>query len=228
MSSLDIFYESIAPLGEPYFDDGEGRVVFCGDSRSLELPQCDLIVTDPPYGINHASSHGASWQNTTIAGDSDTSVRDEVLNGRSPCASFGTWKTPPISDVRGVLVWDKGPGFGMGDLAFPWKPSWELVFLRGDGWEGTRDEGVLRGPVVVSWESKGRKHPHQKPVWLCAEFMRKQPHAKTILDPFLGSGTTLVAAKQLGRYGVGIEIEERYCETAAQRLRQKTFNWSEA
>ncbi len=205
----------------PYYDEG-GITIYCGDCREIlpGLPKCDLLLTDPPYGINHSSSFGATWQNTTIAGDSDTSVRDEVVEQFNVAAVFGTWKTPPISRVRGVLVWDKGPASGMGDLSFPWKPSWELIYIRGEGWAGRRDEGVLRGPTLITWESKGRFHPHEKPVWLASKLISKFSQAATVLDPFMGSGTTLRAAKDLGLKAIGIEIEERYCEIAANRLRQ--------
>jgi DNA modification methylase len=194
-----------------------------GDCREI-LPDMDCVidavVTDPPYGIAHSSSYGASWQNTQIAGDSDTSDRDAVLSGFENVVSFGSWKTPPIANTKGAVVWDKGPAFGMGDLAFPWKGSWELAYIRGGIWRGSRDEGVLRGPVVVSWESAGRVHPHEKPVWLCAHFIEKTPKASTILDPFMGSGTTGVAAIKLGRKFIGIEIEPKYFDIACRRIEE--------
>ncbi len=183
------------------------------------------MVTDPPYGINHSSSHGATWEGTTIEGDSDTSVRDCVLRPFENVAAFGTWKTPPIERTKGCLVWDKGPAFGMGDLAFPWKGSWELIYVRGSIWRGSRDEGVLRGHIQWSWETRGasmyqegRSHPHQKPVTLCKDLIRKLPENATILDPFMGSGTTGVAAVKLGRRFIGIEIEPRYFEIAVRRI----------
>ena len=215
---------------KPYYDR-DGQTIYLGDCRevlpTLKTWRVDLVLTDPPYGINHASSHGASWEDTIIAGDSDTTVRDEILEMvlDLPCAVFGTWKTQPIANARGCLVWDKGPAFGMGDLSFPWKQSWELIYIRGNRWIGSRDEGVLRGPCVVSWESKGRCHPHQKPAWIITRLMNKQPTAETILDPFMGSGTTLRATKNSGRRGIGIEIDERYCEIAAKRLEQGVLNF---
>jgi hypothetical protein len=106
----------------------------------------------------------------------------------------------------------------MGDLAFPWKPSWELVYIRGEGWSGPREEGVLRGPVVVSWESHGRVHPHQKPPWIAERLIRKLPAALSIIDPFMGSGTTGVACMNLGRKFIGIEIEPRYFDIACKRI----------
>ena len=194
--------------------------LYLGDCLEIlpTLDKVDAVITDPPYGIAHSSSHGASWQNTRIAGDADTSARDAAIEGFDVVAAFGTWKTPPIPNTRGALVWDKGPAFGMGDLSFPWKPSFELIYIRGKGWEGKRDEGVMRGAVIVSWESHGRVHPHQKPDWIAEELMRKLPNAKTILDPFMGSGTTGVACANLGRKFIGIEIEPKYFNIACERI----------
>jgi DNA modification methylase len=196
--------------------------LYLGDCREIlpTLPKVDAVVTDPPYGIIHKPSHGGSWANTRIAGDSDTSVRDEVLADFDNVVAFGSWKTPPIADAKGAVVWDKGPAFGMGDKAFPWKGSWELAYIRGSLWRGRRDEGVLRGPIVVTWESAGRVHPHEKPIWLCAHFIRKAPSAVTILDPFMGSGTTGVAALMLDRKFIGIEIEPRYFDIACRRIEE--------
>jgi DNA modification methylase len=206
----------------------EGVTLYCGDCREI-LPgswQFQAVVTDPPYGINHSSSHGASWQNTRIAGDNDTTLRDEVLRSFPTVAAFGTWKTPPIENARGCLVFDKGPAFGMGDLAFPWKPSFELIYIRGQLWIGPRDEGVLRGHIQVSWETQfkglgdreARSHPHQKPVSLCEALLKKLPSQFPILDPFMGSGTTGVAAVRLGRRFIGIEIEPKYFDIACRRI----------
>lgn len=209
---------------KPYYQHG-GITIFHGDSRSLPAVLAQpfaACVTDPPYGIAHSSSHGASWMNTQIAGDSDTTSRDNVLQaiGDTRALVFGTWKTPPPKGTHTALVWDKGPAFGMGDLSVPWKPSWELVYVIGAGFVGRRSEGVLRNLSGVSWESKGRKHPHEKPIKLLMALIGKCPEG-AILDPFAGSGTCLAAAKQLGRQAVGIEIEERYCEIAAKRLSQE-------
>jgi DNA modification methylase len=202
--------------------------LYLGDCREIlpTLGKVDAVVTDPPYGIAHSSNHGASWERTQIAGDNDTAVRDAVLEGFANVAAFGTWKTPPIREAKGCLVFDKGPAFGMGDLKFPWKGSFELIYVRGAIWRGTRDEGVLRGHVQVSWETQfkglgdreARSHPHQKPVSLCQELIRKLPDDCIILDPFMGSGTTGVAAVKLGRKFIGIEIEERYFDIACRRI----------
>ena len=180
------------------------------------------IITDPPYGISHSSNRGANWAGTQIANDHDTSVRDWVADWARglPCVFFGTWKTPPVKDTNTCVVWSKGPASGMGDLSLPWKPSFELVYIIGRQWEGRRGEGVISGPTMITWESAGRDHPHQKPEWLMAHFIERIPTAKTILDPFMGSGTTGVAAVQMGRDFIGIEREESYFEIACRRIEQ--------
>jgi len=221
------------PEGIDWYYSDDAVAIAHGDCRDIlpTLPKVDLVLTDPPYGIRHSSNHGASWQSTEIAGDWDTTLRDYVLEEMvgTPMFVFSTWKAPlpvQVVDLKGVLVWDKGPAFGMGDLKFPWKNSWEMILVvPGDVniFIGSRDEGVLKGHIQVSWESKGRQHPNQKPESLCRYLINKTT-AQLILDPFIGSGTTLVAAKDLGRKAIGIEIEEKYCEIAARRMSQSVMS----
>jgi DNA modification methylase len=198
----------------------EGVTLWCGDCREIlpKLDKVDAVVTDPPYGISHSSNHGASWQGTVIASDQDTSVRDDVLQHFANVAAFGTWKTPPIAQTKGTLVWDKGPASGMGDLKFPWKGSFELIYIRGNVWEGHRSEGVLKGHIEVTWESKGRCHPHQKPVSLLEAIINKLRPQSHILDPFMGSGSTGVAAINLGCRFQGIEIDPKHFSNACRRI----------
>jgi DNA modification methylase len=207
---------------------GEATLIL-GDCRDVlpTLGKVDAVVTDPPYGIAHSSAPGvnavkgrASWAQTVIANDNDTSARDWVADwvGPRPAVFFGTWKTPPTPTARACVVWDKGPAFGMGDLSLPWKPSFELAYICGEGWSGDRGEGVLRGSVVVSWESRGRLHPHQKPVWLAEHFIERLPFARVVLDPFMGCGTTGVACARLGRKFIGVEVDPGHFATACRRI----------
>ena len=113
----------------------------------------------------------------------------------------------------------------MGDLSMPWKPNWEEIYIGGEGWTGHRGSGVLSVPAPVSWNSSTnapRRHPHEKPVALIMRLLQKAPTG-VVVDPFMGSGTTLRAARDLGRRAIGIEIEERYCEIAVQRLAQQVL-----
>ncbi len=215
---------------KPYYEH-DGITIYHGDCREvlpamLFFPATGVIVMDPPYGINHTSSYGSSWENTRIANDNSTDLRDWLIERLSPCPMvvFGTWKIQKPTQTKQMLVWDKGPAFGMGDLRFPWKNSFEEIYVIGNGFKGKRDEGVLRGAPVVSWESRGRKHPHEKPTWLMAHFIGKSQG--DVLDPCMGTGPTLIAAKDLGRKAIGIEIEERYCEIAAKRLAQGVLEFT--
>jgi DNA modification methylase len=107
----------------------------------------------------------------------------------------------------------------MGDLSFPWKQSFELIFVGGKGWNGFRDEGVLKNHWIVTRASMGRVHPNEKPVSLMSHIIEKAP-GQTILDPFMGSGTTGVAAVKLGRKFIGIEIDPKYYAIAKGRIQQ--------
>ncbi len=212
----------------PYYSD-EFVTIYHGDCRTFDLAAlgADVLVTDPPYGYSHASNRADSaWRDEVIAGDEDTSSRDAILAwwaGR-PALVFGHWKVRTPEGTKAVLVWDKGPASGMGDLSMPWKPNWEEIYVLGSGFAGRRDSGVLRGHGynVVTWATRGRSHPNEKPVGVLRDLIQKSPPG-TVLDPFMGSGSTLVAAKSLGRHAIGIEIEERYCEIAARRCSQEVL-----
>lgn len=216
---------------EPYYQD-EWATIYHGDCRGLltDLPKVDLVLTDPPYGIKYATGYGSSsWGDGSIEGDVDTSVRDAVLhclNGVTKLV-FGTWKVQKPKGVRAVIVWDTKGALGMGDLSIPWKPSYQEIYIMGPThiFTGKRTGDVLRFAPVQSMAKNGRLHPMQKPCGLIKELIQKTT-AGLILDPFMGSGTTLRAAKDLNRHAIGIEIEEQYCEIAAKRLQQEVFDFS--
>ena len=218
---------------KPYYEHG-GITIYNCDCREVlpTLRAVDLVLTDPPYGINYRSGmtgHDGGTALPGIVGDRDTSLRDFVLRSAPRAIVFGTWKTARPSQCRAVLTWDKGSHVGMGDLSLPWKPNSEEIYIIGGGFIGHRGSSVLSIPAPVSWNStaNGRFHPHQKPLDLIAELLLKCPREWVILDPFMGSGTTLVAAKQLGRRAIGIEIEEKYAEIAAKRLEQEMLPFAE-
>lgn len=217
----------------PYYEDAaSGITIYHGDCRDvlpgLATEGIDLVLTDPPYGIGYSSGmtgHHGGTALPGIVGDTDTALRDYVLETVfAPAIVFGSWKTSRPKGCRIVLTWEKGDHVGMGDLALPWKPNTEEIYILGGGFVGHRGSSVLRHPAPVTWNSPahGRAHPHEKPVPLLVALLSKHP-GQRILDPFMGSGTTLRAAKDLGRAAIGIEIDERYCEIAARRLRQSVL-----
>jgi site-specific DNA-methyltransferase (adenine-specific) len=124
----------------------------------------------------------------------------------------------PLFDRTQCIVWDKGVG-GLGN---GWRHSHELIAHGAFGQTVYADE--FRRDVVscATVPSGDRDHPTQKPMELLRTLVRFHPPG-LILDPFMGSGTTLRAAKDLGRRAIGIEIEEKYCEIAVKRLAQEVL-----
>lgn len=216
-----------------YYQD-DHVTLYHGDclTEHREWLDADVLVTDPPYGYNFASNMsdggrlGSSpWKGEAIANDETVEARDDVLAdwGDRPALAFGSWKRPRPEKTRMVLIWDKGLGVGMGDLSIPWRPNWEEIYVLGSGFAGHRGTSILSGHTVVSWASKGRAHPNMKPDTLMRELISKCPPG-TVADPFAGSGSTLIAARNLGRHAIGVELEEKYCEIIAKRLDQGVLN----
>jgi len=186
-------------------------------------PEGGCVVTDPPYGMDYQSGHAtdALWSGRVIQGDKTTALRDAVLAWADglPVLCFGTWKVVRPAATKIVLVWDKGGALGMGDLRLPWKADHEEIYVIGNGFAGERDCGsVLRHPPVQSMAKNGREHPNQKPLSLMHDLIRKTPGL--VRDPFMGSGSTGVAAIQAGRPFIGVEEDRRYFEIACRRIEQ--------
>lgn len=210
----------------PYYSD-EHVTLYHGDCREITAwLDADVLVTDPPYGIGYQSGWKV-WK--PIAGDNDPGVRDHVLNawGGKPALVFGRWDAPRPAATRARLIWDKGNSAGMGDLKMPWGRSDEEIYVLGAGFIGRRGSNVIRSRVQSASDRDRPDHPTPKPVSLMELLIAKCPPG-TISDPFTGSGSTLVAAKLLGRRAIGVEIEEKYCEIAARRLAQDALPFGEA
>lgn len=208
-------------LPEPYYHDEEsGITIYHGDAREILplLPKVDLVLTDPPYGIGehggHCRTRGKAIPNHECLGwDNETpsqEVFDLIFDKSHDQAIFGAnyFSNRNFPPRMGWVYWDKRMG---GDFS-----DGELIFLSLDR--------ALKC-VTVPQTSVDRVHPTQKPTQIVSYIFSRFPDAQTILDPFMGSGTTLVAAKQLGRKAIGIEIEEAYCRIAVERLAQKVMNF---
>ncbi len=214
---------------KPYYDDGV-VTIYHGDCRDV-LPMLreqvfDLVLTDPPYGVSYDSNRVPGRASFGIANDGTRlSLRLyrqvlPLLRATHLCW-FTRWDAwPDVWEilgqwypVRGLLIWDKGHN-GMGDLKH-WGPSYELIASAGAGRiRGGRDGSVLRFPPV---SNSKRRHPNEKPVELL-RYLTEKLGARSLLDPFMGSGSSLVAARQLGIRAIGIELDEPSCETAARRV----------
>jgi DNA modification methylase len=217
---------------KPYYEQ-DGVTIYHGDCAEV-LPhvEADICVTDPPYGIGYVSAWG-STKFGRISGDD--SVRADWLALLMPDTlyCFTRWDVlerwrqaieATGRKVRDALVWDK-QAHGAGDPTRSWAPCYEHVLYASAKplvLAKPRPQNVLRFARVDAGaigKATGNElvHPSQKPVNLLAHIISKHEGA-SVLDPFAGSGSTLVAAQNMGRRSIGIEIEERYCEIAAKRI----------
>ncbi len=206
---------------KPYYDC-DGITIYHGDCREVlpSLGRADLVLTDPPYGVGENAHRIASRTNlaaTTDYGDfswdSEPASDDEITMTMAAAPRAIIWggnyfKVPP---ARGWLVWDKQNSGNFADCELAWTNLKMSVRIFRFTWNGMIRQGEWRSAHV---------HPTQKPRELMSWCLTFAPDATLILDPFMGSGTTLRAAKDCNRRAIGIEIEERYCEIAARRLDQ--------
>jgi len=180
---------------------------------TLPTQSFDLIITDPPYGF------GKDFANDNLKGDAyETWCRRWLKECKRLakqtfifCGYGNLSMWAKIEKPAGIACWYKPGNFaGAGIFQFC---HWEPILVYGKGRIGGPDVykcSITRQPGLDG-------HPSPKPAQLFSEIIVRTK-ANTILDPFLGSGTTLAVAKALGRKAVGIEIEERYCQMALGRL----------
>ena len=215
----------------PYYQD-EAVTIYNADCRKVLpfLERFDLLLTDPPYGIGADGSNPSHNRGNTKRGRQLATCKDYGVSewDRNPPPRWFLDAAQEIADVSVVwggnyyglpggscwLVWDKDNGENMyADCELAWTNMDRAVRKFRWRWSGMLQENM-------GDKKEARVHPTQKPLALIRWCLSLVPDAATVLDPFMGSGTTLVAAKLEGRKAVGIEISEKYCEAAANRLRQ--------
>lgn len=222
----------------PYYEE-DGITIYHGDCREV-LPQfgvVDTVITDPPYGIGEAAaknnsrsksfgskSFGAKnsrqrvipstnygyseWDNQTC----EEGVNLAISMCRQAVIFGGNYYALPPSSCW--LVWDKLNSGDFADCELAWTNLKKAVRIKRHLWNG-----------MLRHDNEPRLgHPTQKPLGVM-EWAIGFTDGDTVCDPFMGIGTTLVAAKNLGRKAIGIEIEERYCEIAAKRLSQRVLEF---
>jgi DNA modification methylase len=211
---------------KPYFEE-DGITIFHGDCREfkLEADTYDVVVCDPPYGLG--VEFGRSGE--TMRGDEGVYLRNWICALGVPKLVFGSPRVDKPAGTRATLIWDKSELTGMGDLGFPWKATHEEIYVIGEGFKSRRRRGsVLRYPLRPAWtnhpDAVSNLHPTEKPFGLMVDLLECCPWSQ-VFDPTCGTGSTLQAAKTLRKLAIGIEIEERYCEIAANRLKQKVFSF---
>jgi site-specific DNA-methyltransferase (adenine-specific) len=198
---------------KPYYDE-DGIAIYLGDCREvLPTVNADVLVTDPPYGL------GDRWQGGSWGSDPMyIEVRNwdqEIFQGLevlvAKFASAIVWggnyyRLPPS---RCWLSWEKSSRMPtMGDFEL----AWTSLDRPAKSWREDRNPDGKR------------YHPTQKPLSLMKWCLGFVPEG-VVLDPFMGSGTTLLASKEIGRTAIGIDVSEKYCEIAAKRLSQRVLQY---
>ena len=202
----------------PYYEE-DGITIYNADCRDVlpQLEPVDLVLTDPPYGIqaNKAKAHSsirdnANWPTGTW--DNERPGKDTfdmfLLKSRAAAIWGGNYFADLLPASSAWLCWRKPEaetGFSLADI--------ELCWTSGD----------FAARCKTYARRDGNLHPTQKPLALMKWAISFFSEAQTILDPFMGSGTTLVAAKALGLKAIGIEISKAYCDIAVERLRQRSL-----
>jgi DNA modification methylase len=220
---------------EPYYKD-DLVTLYHGDCLEVtEWLDADVLVTDPPYGIslsagqmfNTAAGRLEHRRKNVVKNDHDPSVRDKALLlwGQRPAIVFGSWRIQRPESVRQRLIWHKkksSPGISNA----PWFAADEEIYVIGDGFRGKPAQNVYQTNECRQGNNgvvHRIGHPTPKPIGLMEQLIEKCPPG-VIADPFAGSGSTLIAARNLGRRAIGVELEERYCELIAKRLSQQAFD----
>ncbi len=214
---------------KPYFKD-ESVTIYHGDSLEIlpHIPIADLVLTDPPYGIGEAAGKNKSRVSAALPKDYgvdkwddvrvDPALLASVLRGAKHTILFGGNYYTDLLPVNNCwLIWDKENSGDFADAEIAWTSLPGSIRLIRFMWNG-----------MLQKVKQTRYHPTQKPVevmrWCIQQADTKlKARQNFIVDPFMGSGTTLRAAKDLGRSAIGIEREEKYCEIAARRMSQSVL-----
>jgi DNA modification methylase len=228
----------------PYYQD-DLVTIYHGDCRdilpTLKGQSVDLLLTDPPFFMpaTHYQSRvdwQRSWSDTSVLAAFWSVVLDAAiprLRTTGHLLTFCNADSYPVFypemyrrfDYLKSLVWDKGH-VGLGRI---WRNQHELIIAARWNDSTFNEDGMLRSDVLrfKATPPADRSHPVEKPVDLLASLIvPTTTPGGLVLDPFMGSGTALAAAKDLGRRAIGIEGEERYCEIAAQRCSQEVLGLS--
>lgn len=204
-------------LPTPYYD-ADGITIYLGDCRTILplLPKVDLICTDPPYGLGDKLLGGNWGRRIGAAAVWDQKTEDvQHLLSRSEHQIIwgGNYFSLPIS--RCWLGWVKRD-------AVPTVATMDLA------WTSFDAPAKFFDWTIAATNGERNGHPTLKPLqlmrWCIDQSTRMGCPSETICDPYMGSGTTLRAAKDLGRQAIGIEINEAYVKIAVERLRQQVLN----
>ena len=219
----------------PLYYQDDLVTLYHGDClEELAWLEADVLISDPPYGTNDLGNNPRGGYGRrdyvrvtgvegvrTIANDGTTETRDKMLKlwGDKPALVFGSPRLPdPPGKWADRLVWDKKR---LGMNGGPWRYQHESIYVTA----GFVRRNDAASSILTAFPQQA-DHIHAKPLALMETLIESAPEG-IIADPFSGSCSTLVAARNLGRKSIGVELEEQYCELLAKRLSQQAFNFEE-
>lgn len=204
----------------PYYQDAAVQI-FHGDCREIlpQLEPVDLVLTDPPYAVgeNYESHNDSGLRLRLLIQDFLPVVRAKAPTVTLSCGVANVWLYPKPT---WTLCWFNKAGAGSGPWGFT---CWQPLLCYGPDPFLKAGKGRRADFIEHSETSEVNGHPCPKPIGFVSKWIQRTSFGESILDPFMGSGTTLRAAKDLGRKAIGIEIEEKYCEIAARRMSQEVL-----
>lgn len=213
---------------KPYYGPHAGITIYHGDCRVL-LPmlEFDVLLSDPPYGISHPTDYAHRGRSNLAAcsnfmpvyGDADPFDPMHLMTPAATILWGANYYADKLSPVSGWLVWNKERPHELDQATceLAWTNCVKGARVFNHLWNGMMRASENDGPLT---------HPTQKPVALMKWCLSlRWVREGLVCDPYMGTGSTLKAAKDLNRRAIGIEIEERYCEIAAKRLSQEVLQF---
>lgn len=214
---------------KPYYQD-DYCTIYNGDCREIlpDLPSVDLVLTDPPYGLGERWQ-GGTWGANPIYAEArkwDLLIPEEdlwnIIKKGTNSIIWGGNYYPSMLPCRGMLAWVKNPPMEtMADFEYAWttfdRPAKLFTCPRNP--DGKREHPTQKPLELMRWCINMAGNPYKLDTGAYAD----RETIDTILDPFMGSGTTLRAAKDFRRNAIGIEISEKYCEISARKLSQEVL-----
>lgn len=221
-------------MTDPYYTD-ESVTIYHGDCREIlpSLPVPDLILTDPPYGVSERTSRLSNGRANLarcndfppVYGDGEAFDPSHILLYPRVILFGANYYAERLPTSSAWIVWDKLDGLTTtkrlvgfddnADVEIAWSNLGGPARLVRHRWKGM---------IKASERGEPRVHPTQKPVALMGRLIAwHTAPGELVIDPYMGGGSTLRAAKDHGRRAIGIEIEERYCHIAAERCAQEVL-----
>ena len=209
---------------KPYYEDEYTKLYHanCYDIISQMRDKClDIVLSDPPFGMRYKSNNyvdGNPWGEIKNDDHFPIEIMSDLFRlSRNAVILFCRWNNlvELNPQPKSLIVWDKGGG-SMGDLEHEYSRQYETAAfwaMENHSWRNGRPHDIIKVNKVHDL-----KHPTEKPQLLLQKII-EQNSGSSVFDPFCGSGSTLGAAKKLRLKSIGVEMEERYCEVAANRLR---------